>query len=220
MKGYYDQKLFGHGLRKVYEIASSRVRQYLEAEIRFVVERISRQDRVLELGCGYGRVLGPMAHAAGMAVGVDTSFHSLELVAFACGRSCLAAMNAGDLGFQNHVFHLTACVQNGISAFHVNPVKLMKEALRVTRPGGRVLFSTYTSEFWPHRLQWFKDQARHGLLGEIDEAATENGTIVCKDGFKAVTFSKEDLLKTTRRLHVKAEFHVVDGSSLFCEIMV
>jgi 2-polyprenyl-6-hydroxyphenyl methylase/3-demethylubiquinone-9 3-methyltransferase len=220
MKGYYDQKLFAHQLQKVYEIASSRVRQYLEEEIRFVVKRISRQDRVLELGCGYGRILGPMADSAKIAVGVDTSFHSLELAASACARFHLAAMNAGKLGFKNHAFHLTACVQNGISAFHMDPEKLMKEAIRVTRPGGRVLFSTYTSEFWPHRLQWFKDQARHGLLGEIDEAASKNGTIVCKDGFKAVTFTKEDLLKTTRRLHLRAEFHVVDGSSLFCEIMV
>ena len=45
-------------------------------------------------------------------------------------------------------------------------------AVDVTRPGGRVLFSSYAEAFWDHRLAWFRLQAREGLLGEIDEAAT------------------------------------------------
>ena len=68
----------------------------------------------------------------------------------------------------------------------------MAEALRVTRSGGNILFSSYAEQFWTERLNWFRQQADQGLLGEIDEKATGNGVIVCKDGFKANTVRPEE----------------------------
>ena len=38
--GYYSEKLAAEKLRKVYAIATPRIRQYLDAEIHFVRERI------------------------------------------------------------------------------------------------------------------------------------------------------------------------------------
>ena len=76
MSGYYDDKLAAARLRRCYEIASPRVRQYLDAELEYVLNRLEPGDVALELGCGYGRVLGPLAARARLAVGVDTSFAS------------------------------------------------------------------------------------------------------------------------------------------------
>ena len=56
VQGYYSAKLSGDRLQKCYEVAPARVRQYLEAEISFVIGRLRPGDSVLELGCGYGRV--------------------------------------------------------------------------------------------------------------------------------------------------------------------
>lgn len=54
---YYSQKLSGERLKLCYSIAPPRVKQYLEAEVDFVLTKIKPSDKVLELGCGYGRVL-------------------------------------------------------------------------------------------------------------------------------------------------------------------
>ena len=131
-----------------------------------------------------------------------------------------AAMDAGRLAFKNKYFDVTACIQNGISAFKVDPETLLREAIRVTKPGGRVLFSTYSEKFWPDRLQWFRDQSEAGLLGEIDEDATGNGVIVCKDGFRATTATPDDFWKLADACGVEPHIREVDGSSLFCEIIV
>jgi hypothetical protein len=58
MSGYYEQKLAPSSLERVYELAPPRVRQYLRAEVDFVVGRLRPTDVVLDLGCGYSRTTG------------------------------------------------------------------------------------------------------------------------------------------------------------------
>jgi 2-polyprenyl-6-hydroxyphenyl methylase/3-demethylubiquinone-9 3-methyltransferase len=223
MQNYYSQKLSANRLQRCYEIAPARVRQYLNAEIEFVLERIKSEDRVLELGCGYGRLLKKILGKAKTVVGIDTSQESIELAKeyLGDGNSCrFLEMDAADLSFRNGEFDLVFCIQNGISAFHVDPHRLFREAIRVTRKGGRVLFSSYSEKFWQHRLHWFRLQAEQGLVGEIDERATGNGVIVCKDGFTATTVSARAFLSLAGAFPVAAKIYEVDDSSLFCEMKV
>ena len=188
MQGYYSARLSGDRLRKCYELAPPRVKQYLEAEIRFVLSKLRPSDSVLELGCGYGRVASRLAEVATQVVGIDTSLESLMLAnEFAGPRSqCeFLQMDASALTFGRDAFDAIVCVQNGICAFAVDPEALVREAIRVLRPGGRAMFSTYAADFWPERLRWFEIQAAAGLTGPIDYDQTKNGTVVCKDGFRA-----------------------------------
>ncbi|MBN1620034.1 class I SAM-dependent methyltransferase, partial [candidate division WOR-3 bacterium] len=56
MPNYYSDKLNSNKLKRCYDIAPRRVKQFLEAEINFVKSKINIEDTVLDLGCGYGRV--------------------------------------------------------------------------------------------------------------------------------------------------------------------
>ena len=132
--GYYSEKLAADKLRKVYEIASPRIRQYLEAEIDFVLERIGPDDRVLELGCGYGRVLERLTAASRNVFGIDTSLSSLQHARRMdiAGTFALASMNAVQTAFRASCFDLTVCIQNGISAFKVASVSTMTSPATAT----------------------------------------------------------------------------------------
>jgi 2-polyprenyl-6-hydroxyphenyl methylase/3-demethylubiquinone-9 3-methyltransferase len=218
MSDYYSEKLSAERLQKVYEVAPPRVKQYLEAEIKFVLDHIKPSDRVLELGCGYGRVLGRLAQKASCTIGIDTSFSSLLLTDRK--QTPVALMDATNTGFCDDVFDVVVCTQNGISAFHVDQRRLIKEALRVTRSDGTVLFSSYSEKFWDARLEWFELQAQHGLLGEIDYEATGDGVIVCKDGFRATTVIPDQFIELTSVLDITPMIEEVDGSSIFCIIGV
>jgi 2-polyprenyl-6-hydroxyphenyl methylase/3-demethylubiquinone-9 3-methyltransferase len=220
---YYAKKLSGARLKECYDIAPPRVRQYLDAEIRFVLERLGPGDEVLELGCGYGRVTLELVKVAGRVVGIDTSPESLALARamVRLGSACeFVEMNALDLQFPNHEFDAVVCVQNGICAFGVDPSRLIAEAVRVTRRGGRVLFSSYADRFWEHRLRWFELQAERGLVGEIDHDATGDGVIVCKDGFRAGAMHPEDFESLCSQIGIVPIITEVDGSSVFCEVVV
>ena len=223
MDRYYADKLSAERLRRCYELAPPRVRQYLEAELQHALARIRPSDRVLELGCGYGRLLERIAPRARFVVGIDTSPASLRLAGELLLKTphCrLAAMNAAALGFRDGVFDVVLCLQNGVSAFKVDPRTLVCESLRVTRPGGRVLLSSYAERFWPDRLEWFRLQAEHGLLGEIDWDATGAGVIVCKDGFRATTVGPDEFRALTAGLPATVHISEVDGSSVCCELTV
>ena len=190
MDDYYSNKLSSFNLQQCYQIAPSRVKQYLEAEIEFVLKHINPEDKVLELGCGYGRVLQKLIGKASKVVGIDTSQEILQFVRGIIKDNYLELfeMNAVNLEFEDGEFDVVFCIQNGISAFHVDKQKLLKEAVRVTRSGGNVLFSSYSDKFWEERVAWFQLQAEHGLLGVIDHDKTGDGVIICKDGFRATRF--------------------------------
>lgn len=218
---YYDKKLGAKKLRRVYEIAPPRVKQYLEAEVRHVLSLVRPGGIVLELGCGYGRVLKQLALQAGELYGVDTSVASLVLARSVLSEYenvFLAQMNAARLALRDHCFDVVVCVQNGISAFHVDQKQLIQESIRVTKPGGLVLFSSYSHRFWNERLHWFELQAKHGLLGEIDYEKTGHGVMVCKDGFTATTVEEHRFMELCQDLSTQVNVVEVDDSSLFCEI--
>ena len=223
MKDYYSDKLSAERLQRVYKIAPPRVKQYFEAEVNHVLQKIHNQDLVLELGCGYGRILPSLAKKSKSVFGIDTSFSSLLLgreIHNKISNCFFAQMNAVQLSFPNKIFDVVVCIQNGISAFHVNQKELILESLRVTKPNGVVMFSSYSEKFWNDRLEWFRLQSDAGLLGKIDDKMTNDGNIVCEDGFTATTVGKDQFKTLTSGIdNVNVNIEEVDDSSLFCEII-
>lgn len=197
--------------------------QYLEAEIQHVLTHVKPADDVLELGCGYGRIIERLLKIGCNVVGIDISKDSLELARASFRREPLChlfQMNARSLAFHDNSFDKTICIQNGISAFKIEPDELLLETIRVTKNGGTCLFSSYSDRFWEDRLEWFKIQSDAGFLGEINWKETKEGVIVCKDGFKATTFREQDFLKLASSLDLNIELIEIDESSLFCEISI
>lgn len=223
MDQYYSEKLSAAKLKRCYEIAPPRVRQYLKAEVNHVLKKVRSSDIILEMGCGYGRVIKYICPHVKTIFGIDTSVSNLKMARYElhlCPNIHLARMNAVSMGFADKVFDITICIQNGLSAFKVDQTMLIKEAVRVTKSGGKALFSSYSEKFWNDRLEWFRMQADEGLLGKIDEEQTGKGIIVCDDGFRAVTISPDDFICLAQKAGVRAEIAEVDNSSVFCEITV
>jgi ubiquinone/menaquinone biosynthesis C-methylase UbiE len=218
MKEYYSEKLSARRLMACYALAPPRVRQYLEAETDHVLAMIHPGDIVLELGCGYGRILPLLARKARFVIGIDISDPNIRLgreLLHNLSNCLLLQMNATELLFPDHMFDVVVCIQNGISAFHVDQRILIKESLRVTRNDGKAIFTSYSERFWDHRLEWFRLQSDAGLLGRIDEDKTHNGTIVCDDGFTAITVAPQQFDELCSGLkNISYTIEEVDESSV------
>ncbi len=220
--GYYRERLSGVRLFRCYEVASDRIRRYLGAEVDFVVSSVGGAGLVLELGCGYGRVMKVVSRFVGWVVGNDVSRESLDFASSymeGCGNYSVFLMDASRMGFRSCVFDVVFCVQNGISAFGVDKKGLIAESVRVTKDGGVVLFSSYSPKIWEARLEWFRRQSLFGLIGEMDEQKTCDGTIVCKDGFRATTVSSDQIVELFSEFGLNASIIEVDESSIFCKVI-
>jgi 2-polyprenyl-6-hydroxyphenyl methylase/3-demethylubiquinone-9 3-methyltransferase len=222
MNNYYTDNLAAERLKQCYEIAPDRVQQYLNAEVNFVCDSLNQTDLVLELGCGFGRIIPQLAKNAKYVIGIDTSYSSLIMATDMLkdfSNVSLQQMNALNLAFPDQSFDVVVCIQNGISAFHVDKVQLIQESIRVTKIGGTILYSSYSDKFWEDRLEWFHLQEEAGLLGKIDAGRTKNGEIVCEDGFTARTIHPDEFLSLSSRFNVKTKIVEVDNSSVFCEMV-
>ena len=221
MTGYYSTVLAGERLKTMYGSAPARIQQYLQAEVDHIRTLLSPDDEVLELGCGYGRVMKQIADCCRTLTGIDNSIESLQLGSHylrGLDNCQLLEMDATTTAFEDNTFDAVICLQNGISAFHVEHQLLFREALRIAGANGLVVFSTYTDSFWDERLKWFEQQARDGYIGPIDYERTANGKIVCTDGFSATTVSIRGFRDLGRGAGVEVELYEVDASSLFCLI--
>jgi 2-polyprenyl-6-hydroxyphenyl methylase/3-demethylubiquinone-9 3-methyltransferase len=218
---YYSDHLSGQRLKQCYDLASERVLQYLAAETNFVKNYLQPGMRVLELGCGYGRALAELIPTNAKLFGLDIALANLQYCRVSLSQldSChLFQMSAAVTGFQSNSFDIVFCIQNGLSAFKMPPNKLILETMRLVKPGGTALFSSYSQNFWDYRLDWFIRQSRAGLVGAIDYNKTKNGIIHCKDGFTATTFSEADFTDLCSDMFLLCKTHEIDNSSIFCEV--
>jgi SAM-dependent methyltransferase len=98
-------------------------------------------ERVLDLCCGTGR-LASLLPGAGCIVGIDISAVALDIAArrhAADARCAFAGMEAGTLGFPEAAFDRVLFVD---AIEHVrDPARVLAEAARVLRPGGRLMLT-------------------------------------------------------------------------------
>ena len=216
-RNYYAQNLNSQKLFQVYDTKIPRIRQYLDREINFIRKRLRGSENVLEIGAGYGRILKELSIHAKSFVGIDISGESIEFgKEYLKGLSnvYLEVKDARELNFVD-TFDVVLCLQNGLSALKGDSLELIKISLKAMPEGGKAYFSTYSAKFWQHRLAWFREQVNKGLLGELDEEQTKDGVIVCRDGFRAVTFTESDFVKFGEASGCRYEIREVDESSLF-----
>ncbi len=218
MGNYYSEKLGANSLVQVYDTDLPRVSQYLKSEIDFVRDSIKGKKNVLELGCGYGRIMKELAPCVEAITGIDLSAESVELAKsyLSDNANCrVIQMDAMNMDLPSN-FDAVLCLQNGLSAISSgSPFVLMEQCLQKLLSGGKAYFSTYSSKFWDDRVAWFREQANKGLLGQLDEELTKDGNIVCVDGFRATTYSENDLIDMANKTGYPYKLIEIDQSSLF-----
>ncbi len=220
MKDYYIENLSGNHLHRVYSLADESVKRYLQGEIEFCRERISAGDHILELGCGYGRVLKALASDAHTIEGIDNAPGNVELAGeylHSVPGIKVHLMSVDNLGFADDSFDLVLCTQNGLSAFGIDPLIVVREACRVCKHDGRLICCSYAESFWPGRLQWFRNQAGAGLLGVIDETKTGNGVIACADGFMSASMTDAQFQDIASALDLVVNIVELPSGSLISE---
>jgi demethylmenaquinone methyltransferase/2-methoxy-6-polyprenyl-1,4-benzoquinol methylase/ArsR family transcriptional regulator len=123
---------------------------------------------VLDLGTGTGRMLEIVAPLADRAVGIDQSPAMLNLARTRLEKAGLrqVQLRQGDLyalPVEREGYDLVILHQ--VLHYLDDPVRALREAARVLRPGGRLL----VVDFAPHGHEFLRDQHAHRRLGFAEE---------------------------------------------------
>jgi len=120
--------------------------------------------QVLEVGCGTGLVLEPLAAMASKAVGLDVSAGMLRKAA---DRNLdVVQASATDIPFPDHSFD---CVVSFKVLAHIERIReAVGECARVTRPGGHMVLEFYNKHSLRHLVKLTKP-AQKVAAGTLDD---------------------------------------------------
>jgi len=134
------------------------------------VMRATPVESLLDAGTGTGRMLELLAPQIKHGVGVDVSPEMLAIARDRLARAHIQhaqvrladtfrlpfAAGTNDAGFDAALFH---------QVLHYDPQAAIAEAVRVLKPGGRILIV----DFAPHELEFLRSELAHRRLGFADK---------------------------------------------------
>lgn len=149
--------------------------------------------KVLGVGCGIGIDLLRFAKNGAKVVGVDFAPYPVQLAKknfkLHKKKGTFLVMDAENLEFKDNMFD--AVFMHGVLPYAPNPQKMVDEAYRVLKPGGKVLIAVY------HRRGWMY------YLSKLTGTPLEHEHAPC---FKMFTFKEvKKLFKKYSSLHVWGE---------------
>jgi SAM-dependent methyltransferase len=128
-------------------------------------------SRVLEIGCGAGRLTGYLADLAAETHGIDISPLMVEHCRSAYPRATFAVGDLRDLsGFADGSYDLVVCAYNVLDVLDdAERGVALDEFHRMLAPGGRLLLSSHNHAFLPHVRRPTSLAARNPvrLLGKL-----------------------------------------------------
>ena len=125
-----------------------------DVDLRFVAQHCPCPGRLLDLGCGTGRLLVPFARRGFSVLGVDLS---AEMLAVAHEKAASAAVpvyllqaNLAELhGLRDRTFDYAACLFStlGMVLGRGDAAGVIDHAFRLLRPGGRLVVHVHNRWF-------------------------------------------------------------------------
>lgn len=132
---------------------------YFREEEAHILEHLTPESRVLEIGCGSGRVMERLAHVAEKIVGADYSRLQLSDAVLKLSEATKVDLSLDDgrrLGIRNDSFDIAYLTWNLLGSYdYEEQLALLQEARRVTKPNGCVIASVFAENAVPFQLEQY-----------------------------------------------------------------
>jgi len=165
------------------------IQEFLEGEIDFIKKQILPGKKILEIGCGYGRLMEILSENAEKVVGIDYSKRLLEEAKKRLSRkenTKVFLMNAKNLEFNDESFDYVVCLDNSFGNMPGIESQVLKEMIRTCKSGGEIIVSVFSENAVETQIENYK---RIGLK----EIRDDGKAIHTKEGLYSRRFTKEDL---------------------------
>lgn len=196
------------------DAAPAAVGAWFRAEIEFVAALIRSRARVLDVGCGSGRVVRDLASCGRVLVGVDINPTAVREAQCRLrgARSVHAHVLVGDgaaLPFAAATFDAVTFLINTLGNFGERKAAFLREAWRVLRAGGVLIASVYSLAADRIQRRWYGELCRLGIMGPVDEERSSPHVLATRDGYVSERFDRPSLAAVFAAAGLRASVHEI-----------
>jgi len=201
---------------RVLDTASDSYKKWFEEEKEYLTKHITKNARVLEVGCGDGRSIKDILNITTNIVGIDhdekavtnakRNFNSYKTIK-------ILKAQAENMPFEDKQFDFVICMTT-FANFADHKQKILSEMRRVLRDDGFIIISVFSEDAFEERMKMYKK-----LNSPIKEI--KGTTVIFNEKIGdniSEQFSREQLLK----IFNKANLSIVDirkkGIAYLCKL--
>jgi len=170
------------------------IQEFLDGEIEFINKHIKPNKEILEIGCGYGRLLKLLSKSSERVWGIDFSRTLLKKAKENLknyNNIGILEMNATNLKFNQESFDYCLCLDASFGNMPKIEIDVLREMKKVTKKGGEIIISVFSENAKDFQI---KNYERIGLTNIQDDGIA----VTTSEGMYSRRFSKEDLINLFR----------------------
>lgn len=174
---------------------------FLSGEIAFIEKHFKSNSSILEIGCGYGRLLEILASKSSKLIGIDFSKRMVGLSKQNLSKIqnvSVELMEADRLSFKNESFDYVVCLDGGFGNMPNIELDVLKEMKRTCKKGGEIIVSVFSEDAKEVQKE---NYGRIGLTGIRDDGEAIHTT----EGFYSRRFTREGLMGLFNNIGLKCE---------------
>ena len=197
VKRFYENYDFS----KLVSDPPSQIKEFIDKEILYLKDVVGKNNSILEIGCGYGRMFEYLKPDKNNVFGIDYSLRMIKKAQTLNGKSQIARlclMRAEKLGFEDNAFDIVLCLNATFGNMPGIEIEVLREMKRVVKKGGAIALTFFSEKARDAQL---KNYAR---LGFKIRHETQNA-IMTEEGLYSRRFSKSDLKKLFRESGINAD---------------
>lgn len=212
---FFSRKEQSEFIQRVYREAPAQIQWLFEKENEMLWEAVRGCNRVLEVGCGFGRAANHMDEKI-QYTGIDIGFnYVVDALSRFPSRSWVCA-DAAHLPFMDRTFDAVFLIQNTLGNMEGIEAHVIAESTRVIRSQGKLIISAYSEDSFEVRRTWYDRLVDIGIFGRVwlDPA---NARMARSDtGWSSRCFDKEELKQYFGTETASLEIAKMDAFLYFC----
>ncbi len=196
VQAFYKKLDFGN-----MEGAPVLMQEFFQGDIDFVREALPKRKQVLEVGCGFGRLLKEISPVSDQVTGIDFSQTQVDKAREGlkgCKNVTVELMDASELTFPDNTFDVVVCLNNSLGNMPGIERRVAENMVRVVKSGGTIAIRVYqnTGEVRDGQI------ANYQRLGMTD-IEDDGSKVTTAEKFSSRRFNEEELEGLVEGLEVK-----------------
>ncbi len=199
---------------KVLEDMPESYKEWLNGEREFLRASITKDSKVLEVGCGEGRSLKDIFDITKDLTGIDNAQEAIDDAKNNLPEIKFLKADGKDLPFEDKSFDFVICMTT-FANFGSDKYKILEEMKRVLKNDGKIILSVFSEDAFEERMKLYKKV-------KVSIKEIKGTTVIFEEGFGGENISEQFSKEELEEIFNKVELNLIEikkiGMGYVCKL--